>query len=73
MPDAILRFRQGFGRLIRSRTDRGVVAIFDSRIVTKGYGIHFLESLPDCTVQHGPLEHRPTSAQTWLSKEKQRE
>ena len=56
VPDAILRFRQGFGRLIRSRNDRGVVAIFDRRIISKRYGRRFLESLPDCEVQSGPLE-----------------
>ena len=55
VPDAILRFRQGFGRLIRRRTDRGVVAIFDSRVIRKSYGASFLESLPDCTVQYGSL------------------
>ena len=56
VPDAILRFRQGFGRLIRRRSDRGVVAIFDSRIIGKSYGVSFLESLPDCTVQSGTLD-----------------
>ena len=43
VPEAILRFRQGFGRLIRSASDRGVVAILDRRILTKQYGRLFLE------------------------------
>ena len=47
LPEAILRFRQGFGRLIRTQSDRGVVAILDRRILTKRYGRAFLESLPD--------------------------
>ena len=66
VPDAILRFRQGFGRLIRSRSDRGVVAIFDSRIISKRYGGSFLESLPDCTVQYGTLENLPHAAAAWI-------
>ena len=46
IPAAAILLKQGFGRLIRSHTDKGVVAILDSRIVTKGYGDRFLESLP---------------------------
>ena len=48
LPGAILTFRQGFGRLIRSRDDRGLVAVLDPRVTTRGYGSGFLESLPDC-------------------------
>lgn len=69
VPDAILRFRQGFGRLIRSKTDRGIVTIFDKRIISKRYGQHFLESLPDCTVQTGRLAQLPKAASNWLSKD----
>lgn len=50
VPAAILRLKQGFGRLIRSRTDRGILAILDSRLRTRGYGKVFLASLPDYTV-----------------------
>jgi ATP-dependent DNA helicase DinG len=46
LPDAVVRLRQGFGRLMRRHDDRGVVLILDSRIVTKSYGSVFLESLP---------------------------
>jgi ATP-dependent DNA helicase DinG len=46
LPDAIIRLRQGFGRLIRSHSDRGVIVILDSRLVTKNYGRFFLSSLP---------------------------
>ncbi|HEY0840882.1 MAG TPA: ATP-dependent DNA helicase [Vulgatibacter sp.] len=48
VPQAAISLRQGFGRLVRSRTDRGIVAILDKRIVTKRYGLQFLRSLPDC-------------------------
>ena len=50
LPEAILKFKQGFGRLIRSKTDRGIVAVLDSRIVTKHYGRRFLAALPECEV-----------------------
>jgi ATP-dependent DNA helicase DinG len=50
VPQAVIRFRQGFGRLIRNRTDRGVVLILDSRVVRRGYGRMFLASLPDVPV-----------------------
>ncbi|MFA5794767.1 MAG: ATP-dependent DNA helicase [Candidatus Brocadiia bacterium] len=50
LPEAILKLRQGFGRLIRTKTDKGIVVILDSRIMTKNYGKFFLESLPKCQV-----------------------
>jgi len=53
LPVAVLKFKQGFGRLIRSRTDSGVVAILDSRIRKKSYGRDFLKSLPDCGISMG--------------------
>ena len=46
LPRAVLRFRQGVGRLIRSRTDEGTVAILDPRVVTRGYGRLFTGALP---------------------------
>ncbi len=69
LPDAIIRFRQGFGRLIRSQTDRGVVVMLDRRIVSKGYGLSFLEALPDCTMQSGSLKNLPKAAKKWLQPE----
>ena len=47
------RLKQGFGRLIRTKTDRGVVAILDSRLVKKYYGREFLRFLPQCPVTFG--------------------
>ncbi|MFM2217281.1 MAG: putative ATP-dependent helicase DinG [Planctomycetota bacterium] len=48
LPEAVIKFRQGFGRLIRTATDRGIVLVTDPRMTTKPYGKTFLESLPDC-------------------------
>jgi ATP-dependent DNA helicase DinG len=48
VPEAIIKLKQGFGRLIRSKTDRGVVVILDSRVKTKHYGKLFLDALPAC-------------------------
>jgi len=51
LPEAVIKFKQGFGRLIRSATDRGMVVVLDPRIRTKRYGKFFLESLPECPVK----------------------
>jgi ATP-dependent DNA helicase DinG len=51
LPEAILKFRQGVGRLIRSREDRGQIAVLDGRILTKSYGKSFLKILPECPVE----------------------
>lgn len=48
IPEAVIKLKQGFGRLIRSRTDRGQVVILDPRVCTKRYGRIFVESLPQC-------------------------
>jgi DNA polymerase-3 subunit epsilon/ATP-dependent DNA helicase DinG len=67
LPEAILRFRQGFGRLIRTQTDRGVVAVLDKRVLTKRYGRLFMESLPNCTFKQGPLADLPQLTARWLN------
>lgn len=56
VPQAVIKFKQGFGRLIRRKTDFGVIAIFDNRIATKYYGRLFLESLPECRIAGGNSE-----------------
>ena len=56
LPHAALRLKQGFGRLIRSRSDRGVVVLMDRRVVEKNYGRYFLESLPPAPVLRGSWE-----------------
>jgi ATP-dependent DNA helicase DinG len=67
LPEAILRFRQGFGRLIRTQSDRGVVAVFDKRLLTKKYGKLFLESIPHCHVINGTMADLPREAARWLN------
>ncbi len=67
VPDAILRFRQGFGRLIRSKTDRGVCIVLDRRVLSKNYGQQFIDSLPPCTTVRGPLANIPGQAGQWLA------
>ncbi|BCA81067.1 helicase C-terminal domain-containing protein [Desulfuromonas sp. AOP6] len=54
VPQAVIKFKQGFGRLIRHREDRGVVLILDARVVKKGYGRIFLRSLPEARVVAAP-------------------
>ncbi len=65
IPEAVQRFRQGFGRLIRSRTDRGVFVILDNRIVTKNYGVKFQRSLPRCNVRRVSTERLFPLLQSW--------
>jgi ATP-dependent DNA helicase DinG len=56
VPLAVLKFKQGFGRLIRRKTDRGSVIIFDNRVIQKSYGKKFINSLPKCAMVVGPRE-----------------
>jgi DNA polymerase-3 subunit epsilon/ATP-dependent DNA helicase DinG len=66
IPEAILMFRQGFGRLIRTHEDRGVVVVFDRRVISKGYGHAFLDSLPDATRRQGSITDLPHLAEQWI-------
>jgi ATP-dependent DNA helicase DinG len=60
VPAAALQLRQGFGRLVRSRADRGIVAVLDPRLTTRGYGRAFLTSLPP-----SPLLRSVEEARRW--------
>jgi len=51
LPEAILKFRQGVGRLIRTKTDSGIIVVLDNRILTKNYGRSFIESMPKCPLE----------------------
>lgn len=66
LPCAVIRFRQGFGRLIRSREDRGVVVVLDRRLVEKPYGRAFLSSLPPVTFLAGTTDEVVGAVRRWL-------
>lgn len=66
VPQSILRFKQGFGRLIRSKEDRGIVVVLDKRLISKRYGQQFLQSLPPTSVRRGPLKQLPGLAARFL-------
>ncbi len=66
LPQAVLRFRQGFGRLIRGSTDRGVFVVLDSRIVRRQYGETFLDGLPDCEVRTMKADALAGHVERWL-------
>jgi len=66
VPQAVLRFEQGFGRLIRGATDRGVVLVLDRRIISKAYGQIFQRSIPTCTTQRGAMSGISAAVERWL-------
>ncbi|HZG72103.1 MAG TPA: helicase C-terminal domain-containing protein, partial [Chondromyces sp.] len=66
LPQAILRFKQGFGRLIRSEKDRGIIIIFDRRIETTTYGKAFIKSVPSVPVQQAELDELIHFIEDWL-------
>ena len=66
LPQAVLRFRQGFGRLIRGSTDRGTFVVLDSRIVRRAYGPTFLDGLPDCEVRTLRAAEIASHVSRWL-------
>lgn len=66
VPQAVIRFKQGFGRLIRSGSDRGCVVILDGRILSKSYGRHFLNSLPLKSHLRGGIEVITKKVSQWI-------
>jgi len=69
IPQATIRFKQGFGRLIRSKTDRGAAVILDRRLQTKRYGPAFFDSIPQCTIVKGSSRDLPATVMQWLKGE----
>ena len=67
VPEAVTKFRQGFGRLIRSRTDRGVFVVLDRRIISKSYGRLFQRAIPQATVRRVTLGTLSDYVERWLS------
>jgi DNA polymerase-3 subunit epsilon/ATP-dependent DNA helicase DinG len=68
LPQAVLRFKQGFGRLIRTRSDRGAIVVLDRRIKSKYYGAAFLGSMPTCVVKSGTVRQLPGEVAAWLGR-----
>ncbi|GEN85342.1 ATP-dependent DNA helicase DinG [Oceanobacillus sojae] len=66
LPQAVIKFKQGFGRLIRSSNDRGIVFICDGRIKTAKYGKYFLESIPEVPVHYEATRHLMSHAENWF-------
>jgi DNA polymerase-3 subunit epsilon/ATP-dependent DNA helicase DinG len=67
LPQAVIRFKQGFGRLIRTKTDRGVLVVLDQRIVGKDYGRAFLQSLPPCGIRQVSVRQMPDLVESFLA------
>lgn len=67
LPQAVLRFRQGFGRLIRGPHDRGVFLILDRRVSARAYGEAFLDALPDCERRTLGAREAPAAVAAWLA------
>ena len=72
IPEAVLKFRQGFGRLIRRTTDEGAVIVLDKRVLTKRYGGMFLEALPGCTVIRQRSDRIGELLERWLARDRSR-
>jgi Rad3-related DNA helicase len=68
LPQAALRLRQGFGRLIRTKTDYGAVVLLDRRVVTRDYGELLLGSLPDARTEHLPLDGIAARVSAWCDR-----
>ncbi len=68
LPQAVLRFKQGFGRLIRRKSDRGVMIVLDRRLRSRRYGEAFLRSLPDCTMRDLRMRDLAGDVSAWLAR-----
>lgn len=66
VPQAVIRFKQGFGRLVRKTDDHGIVIVYDTRVIDTQYGKHFLYSLPGPKMEHMSQEMMVTRIQEWL-------
>ncbi|RXZ80223.1 ATP-dependent helicase DinG [Paenibacillaceae bacterium] len=73
IPQAVIRFKQGFGRLVRSSRDRGIVLIYDTRVIESYYGKYFLYSLPGPKIEHMHLEQIVPRMREWLTEGREEE
>jgi ATP-dependent DNA helicase DinG len=68
LPESVMKFKQGFGRLMRRSSDHGVVAVLDGRILRKRYGEFFLKSLPETQTSFGEFDDVLWRAESFLFK-----
>ncbi|RTE10421.1 ATP-dependent DNA helicase DinG [Paenibacillus whitsoniae] len=66
VPQAVIRFKQGFGRLVRRASDKGIVIIYDTRVIDTYYGKHFLYSLPGPKIEHMTREQMLPRIEEWM-------
>ena len=67
IPQAVIRFKQGFGRLVRTAKDRGIVLIYDTRVIDTYYGKYFLYSLPGPKIETMHLDQIVPRMHEWLT------
>ncbi|WP_281887010.1 ATP-dependent DNA helicase DinG [Paenibacillus sp. YYML68] len=66
VPQAVIRFKQGFGRLVRTASDKGIVIIYDTRVIDTNYGKYFLYSLPGPKIEHMPSSQLVPRIKQWM-------
>jgi len=66
LPQAVIRFKQGFGRLVRTTNDKGIVVLYDTRVLETSYGKYFLYSLPGPKMEHLPTGGLVNRIREWL-------
>ncbi len=66
LPQAVIKFKQGFGRLIRTAGDKGIVILYDTRAIDTTYGKYFLYSLPGPKIEHLPADALAARMTSWL-------
>ncbi len=69
VPQAVIRFKQGFGRLVRTAKDKGIVIIYDTRVIETQYGRYFLYSLPGPKIEHMPTAGLVPRIRDWMGEE----
>lgn len=69
VPQAVIRFKQGFGRLVRTASDRGIVVVYDTRVIDSYYGKHFLYSLPGPKIEHMNVKQLVPRISEWMEGE----
>ncbi|WP_248925470.1 ATP-dependent DNA helicase DinG [Paenibacillus hamazuiensis] len=71
VPQAVIRFKQGFGRLVRTAGDKGIVVIYDTRVIDTNYGRYFLYSLPGPKIEHMPTTQLVSRIKQWMGEHEQ--